>query len=276
MPRFLRIFLTLSAFTLFFAGTLVLGLVLFPLLFVLALGDTERHRDRCTRFVSVGYGTFLFFLRAIGLLSIGPKVTLPPELEGKPYVMVANHPTLIDVIFLLHWCRGLTSVVKHEWYRNFFFGPALRSTHYISGPSADESRLGVESPALERMIEHVKAGHPLMMFPEGTRSKLDRLNRMRRGPFQIAKACGVPLVRVFIAVDRPMLKKGFPLWKVPDDRAHWHFEVLDIIDTAEDPRDAEALRRESSEEYRRRFGVWLEEREQARATAEEAVPATHG
>lgn len=275
MPRFLRIFLTAFGFTMFFLGTLVLGLVLFPVLFLLALGNTERHRDRCTRFVSVGYGTFIFFMRLMGLASVGPKVVLPPELEGKPYVMVANHPTLIDVLFLLHWCRGLTSVVKYEWYRNFFFGPALRSTHYISGPSAEESRRGLESPALERMKAHVRGGHPLIMFPEGTRSKLDRLNRMRRGPFQIAKECGVPLVRVFIAVDRPMLMKGVPFWRVPDQRAHWEFEVLDIIDTETDPRSAEELRKDSSDEYRRRFGRWLEERDR-QAAAADAVPATHG
>ncbi len=272
MPRPLRILFTAIAFGVFFGGSILIAVLLFPFIFLLAIGNRARHRRWCTRFVGVGYGTFIFFMRSMGLLTHN-RLEPPEELRGKPYVMIANHPTLIDVLFLLHWFPRLTCVVKNAWYGNFSFGLVLRSTDYVGGPSAEESQLGGESPALERMIAHVKAGNPLMMFPEGTRSKADRLNRLRRGPFHIAKACGVPLVRVFIRVDRPILMKGAPIWHVPEDRAQWQFEILDVIDTAEDPRDAEQLRRDVQDDYKRRFNLWLEERERAKALAEDAVPA---
>lgn len=136
----------------------------------------------------------------------------------------------------------------------------LRSTHYVPGPDASESAQG--GVGLQRMVEHVNAGHPLMIFPEGTRSAADRLRRFRRGAFEIAKRCEVPLVRVFIAVDRPMLMKGVPFWKVPDDKATWSFEILEIIDTKTDPRSATELAKDAQADYEQRFAQWVDSREQ--------------
>lgn len=114
MPRFLRIFLTGLSFAVFFGGSIALGVIVFPVFFLLALGNRERHRTRCTRFVSRGYGTFLFWMRVSGLADWKNRVKLPPELEGKPFVLVANHPTLVDVIYFLNGLPGLTCVVKNK------------------------------------------------------------------------------------------------------------------------------------------------------------------
>ena len=115
MPHPIRIFLGIIAFTIFFVGSLMIGVVLFPFIFLLSLGNFEKFQGRCTRFVGRGYGTFLFCLRMWGLITWGERLQLPVELEGRPYVLVANHPTLIDVLFLLHWLPGTTSVVKSAW-----------------------------------------------------------------------------------------------------------------------------------------------------------------
>ena len=98
MPRWLRAVLTTLAFALFFGLSVIIGIVLFPLLFVLALGDKERHRRRCTRLVAWGYGTFILYMRLMGLVEHRP-IDVPEGLAGKPYVVVANHPTFIDLLF---------------------------------------------------------------------------------------------------------------------------------------------------------------------------------
>jgi 1-acyl-sn-glycerol-3-phosphate acyltransferase len=257
MPRFLRIFLTGLSFFIFFVGSMLLGLVVVPVLFLSALGNRQRLRDRTTRIIGMGYGTFLFWMRLAGLVG-WKRFVVPKELEGRAYVLIANHPTLIDVLYLLHWFPGLTSVAKASWYESIFLGTLLRAMHYLPGPRPNEGD-GLDSPALERMVEHLRSGHPLTIFPEGTRSKPDRLNRFRRGAFEAAVRARVPLVSIFIRVDPLMLTKETPFWKVPPRRGVWTFELVSIVETSEST-DAVELHREVSAEFKRRFAAWKGEK----------------
>ena len=261
MPRSLRIVLTGLSFAIFFGGSLALGLALFPLLFVVALGNIKRHRERCTRLIGWGYGTFTLWMKLTKLVQYEP-ISMPEELRGKPYVLVANHPTYIDLLFLLHYFPGLTCVAKASWYRNLFFGPLLRSTYYIPGPGyIRDQKSDLKSPVLDRMIKHVERGHPLLIFPEGTRSASNRLRRFKRGPFELAKQTGVPIVPVFIRVDRPFLMKGVPFWDVPPKRATFEFEILPLIDTKTDARSGRELRDDLQADFEKRFEAWLRTRE---------------
>ncbi len=263
MPRWLRAVLTTLAFALFFGLSVIIGIVLFPLLFVLALGDKERHRRRCTRLVAWGYGTFILYMRLMGLVEHRP-IDVPEGLAGKPYVVVANHPTFIDLLFLLHYFPELTCVVKSSWYRkSIAFGPLLRSTNYIPGPGfpGDDQVPETGSSVLERMTEHVRKGHPLLIFPEGTRSAARRLRRFKRGAFEVAKRTRALIVPVVIRVDRPFLMKGVPFWKVPEKIVRFEFDVLPPIDTAHDDRSARQLCRDVQVEFDRRFAAWVDERE---------------
>ncbi|MFT5353801.1 MAG: 1-acyl-sn-glycerol-3-phosphate acyltransferase [Polyangiales bacterium] len=250
MPHPIRIFLGIIAFTIFFVGSLVIGVVLFPMILVASLGNLQRFKGRCTRFVGRGYGTFLFCLRLWGLITWTERLHLPAELEGRPYVLVANHPSLIDVLFLLHWLPGSTSVVKSAWRNNVFFGPILRSVHYVSNAEpGDEPFTG----ALMRMVDHVEAGHPLIIFPEGTRSLTNKLHRFKRGAFEVAVRTGVPILPVFIGVDPPTLKKGTPL--DTHEAGGWFFEMMPIVETAGET-DSRTLRNRVEADFQARFEEW--------------------
>ena len=263
MPRWLRAVLTTLAFALFFGLSLVMGIVLFPALYLLALGNKERHRRRCTRLIAWGYGTFILHMRLTGLVSHRP-IEVPDGLAGRPYVVVANHPTFIDLLFLLHYFPELTCVVKSSWYRkSLAFGPLLRSTNYIPGPGLPSDGQPGESASavLDRMVAHVNKGHPLLIFPEGTRSAARRLRRFKRGAFEVAKRTGALLVPVMVRVDRPFLMKGVPFWRVPDKMVRFEFDVLPVIDPEHDERSARELCRDIEKELDKRFSAWVDERE---------------
>ena len=263
MLRPLRMLLSALCFLIFFAGSFLLGVVFCPLLWIVTLGRADVARRICTRFIGRGYGSFILCLKLMGLIAVTPRIAVPPELEGRSYVVVANHPTLIDVIFLLNWFPGLTCVVKKSWYDFFFWGPLLRSTHYL--PNADEGD-GVDgcelqgAGTLERMVDHVKAGHPLAIFPEGTRSLATSLHRFKRGAFEIAERAGVPLVQVFVEVDRPFLMKGVPFWKTASGRAHYRLELLEVTEPSTDGEQGRQRRNEAQRRYEERFQASLHRR----------------
>ena len=240
-----RTVVTFASFAMFVIGSFLLGLVILPLLFPFALFNIDRYRSVCTRLVARGFGAFLLWLRVVGILDY-KYPELPAEVGDRSYVVVANHPTLIDVTFLLHSFPRLTSIVKWEWYNFGPFAPVLRSLHYIPGNGAPPPEgAATETPVLDRMVDHIQAGHALVCFPEGSRSLTDRLRRFRRGPFEAAVRAGVPLVVVFVDVDRAVLDKSSKFVQVPDGRARYAFEIVDVIET--DPArggetDAEALR----------------------------------
>ncbi len=258
MLRPIRLFLSAFCFVMFFTGSLLLGLVFCPLLWLLTLGRKEKVRDIATAFIGRGYGYFILCLRIMGLIGVPEKLQPPPELEGRSYVLVANHPTLLDVTFFLNAFPGLTCVVKKSWYDFFFFGALLRSTHYLPNAEVDDDGLGAN--VLDRMIAHVKSGHPLAMFPEGTRSLATSLHRFKRGAFELAERAGVPLVMVFVDVDRPFLMKNVPFWKTASGRARYRFRVLDVVEPSESGDQGLQRRNDAQRKFEEAFRASLDER----------------
>jgi len=257
--RPIRLLLGLICFVIFFTGSLLLGTIFCPLLWLLMLGRTEKVRDIATAFIGRGYGSFLLCMRIFGLIGIDwSGLKPPPELQGRSYVLIANHPTWLDVILMMNRFRGLTCVAKKSWYDFFFFGALLRSTHYLPNSDVDDDGLGKN--VLDRMMAHVKSGHPLCMFPEGTRSLPTTLHRFKRGAFELAERAQVPLMMVFIHVDRPFLIKGVPFWKTLTGRARYSFEILDILEPSDAGDEGLQRRNQAQRLYEAHFQASLEGR----------------
>lgn len=258
MPRFLRIVLSAWCFFLFFVGSPLIGIVVLPILRLFAK-DREDHRRRCTRVIGRLHRVFWWWCSTSGLISPRPPM---PELKGiapgEPYVMITNHPSLIDVILLLASFEGLTCVVKGSWYRSLVLGPLLKQTAYLPGPGSGEEE---SEDMLGTMVTHLERGHPLLVFPEGTRSAKNRMHRFRRGAVEAAVRAQVPIVAMFVSLDRPWLMKGVPFWHVPRDTARYSVEMLEIVDTRGIPVErARALNAELQAKFQARFQRMLAER----------------
>jgi 1-acyl-sn-glycerol-3-phosphate acyltransferase len=251
MPRWVRILLSGWSFFLFFVGSPLIGILLFPVLRLLS-ESREEHRRRCTRILAGGFRIFTGWMSLARLIEPPPVVVLPESVEpGEPYVLVTNHPSLIDVILLLASFEGLTCVVKGSWYRSLVLGPLLRSANYLPGPGSGEEE---SEDMLGTMVEHLRAGHPLLVFPEGTRSLADRLHRFRRGAVEAAIRAKVPIVAMFVAIDRPFLMKGRAWWDVPRSKAHYSIELLEVIDTTQlQAEDARAINQRLQTRFAARF-----------------------
>jgi 1-acyl-sn-glycerol-3-phosphate acyltransferase len=264
MPRWLRAVVTGFAFAVFFGGSALFGAIAFPLLRLRAK-DREDHRTRITYLLHRCQRVFAWFMRWMRINRAPIDVALPRGVDPKkPYVMITNHPSLIDAVFLLGWFEGLTCVTKGSWYGSFVLGPLIRQSHYLPGPGsgADDSE-----DMLSAMVAHLGKGHPLLVFPEGTRSQRDRLNRFRRGAVEAAIRAKVPIVPLFIDVDRPYLMKGVPFYRVPKEAAQFRVEAFDVIDTMPlTVDDAKRVNAELQARYQARFARMLAER------AEDRIP----
>ena len=262
MPRLLRATLVVLSFAMFFTAGALFGLVVFPLL-RLVVWNGARHRRICTTLLQRSYPYFVYWLRVAGLVDYRP-APVPAALAGRGYLLIANHPTILDVVLLLGSYEGLTSVVKATYYRSRLLRPMLRATSYVPGPGVDDHEGA--TPVLDRIVDHLRDGHPLVVFPEGTRSKPAQLRRFRRGVFEAALRAGVPIVALYLDLDTVGLCRERLF---PRDVMRFEAEILEIVEP-EEAQDAAALANRFQRAYRRRFEQTLSHRRALAAGREEA------
>ena len=195
--------LALLFFFAFGVGGLVLGCLLFPPLALF------RARRAMRALVRACYRLFVWAARATGMIRVVLSAEDRARLAAmRGCVVVASHPTLIDVVVLLSLLPDATAVAKAAAGRNFFYSRVVRAAFLVN-----------DNPQL--MLDAAKGllsdGVNLAIFPEGTRTPADASGRkLHRGAAQIALYAGVPVQCVSIACDPPVLAKGQPAWDVAD------------------------------------------------------------
>jgi 1-acyl-sn-glycerol-3-phosphate acyltransferase len=220
LKQALRIALAAGAFVGFGLGGALLSWIVLP---VASLDrDRARRQRRCRRFVQATFVLFHDYMRLCGLVAYDPR-RAPRTLPDGPFVLVTNHPTLVDVTALIAAYGELCVVAKGSLFRNPLIGPLLRLCGHIDG---GQSGFGTPAHVLDQAIERLKQGQRVLMFPEGTRSPREGLSRFRSGAFSAALAAQVPVVPAAIGAYPPGLKKGQAWYAIPTTAIVWTVELL--------------------------------------------------
>jgi len=137
------------------------------------------------------------WLWAPGLLAFSG----PLRVEGlervdwsRPYVLVANHQSVIDICALFRAVPvPLRFLLKQEMTKMPFVNWYARAMGMVFIPR-DDRRAATAS--LRRSAELVRSGAVLCIFPEGTRSRDGKLAPFKPGAFQVAIDAGVQVLPV--------------------------------------------------------------------------------
>ena len=116
--------------------------------------------------------------------------------RGRPYVYMANHASLIDTPALFAYLPYQFRIMaKKSLFNVPFMGWHLRT----AGPfPIDHGTPRKIATSLRRVIEGVRNGRSLAVFPEGKRTDDGQLQKFEPGAFKIALRAGVPIVPVTI------------------------------------------------------------------------------
>ncbi len=114
-------------------------------------------------------------------------------LAGRPFVLVGNHQSALDIALLVVLCRGR---VVFTAKRSLFWIPVFGWWMFIKRITAiDRSSPRKTLPALEKMIIRIRAGtNALAIFAEGTRTLTGKVGPFKLGTFKLVKRAGLPLV----------------------------------------------------------------------------------
>ncbi|MGY4492016.1 lysophospholipid acyltransferase family protein [Pseudomonas sp. TE3610] len=209
-----RLVATASSFALFGLGGLCLRLVIFPLLALLP-GNPAAHRQRARRTVSQLFWLFIRFMARTGVLTY--EVSGAERLGRPGQMIIANHPSLIDVVFLIGLVRDANCVVKQSLWQNPFTRGPVRSTGYISNDGSMDM--------LDTAVSALEQGQTLIIFPEGTRTCPGKAPTFHRGAAAIALRGAQVITPVVIQVSPTTLTKAEPWYRIPSRRVHFSLHV---------------------------------------------------
>lgn len=256
MPRPLRRVSVVVAFAVFAVGTAVISRVLIPRhrRRTRALDD-EARRAADEQFLLRCFRWLTRYFRRRGLVRFTPP-PLPADLPKGAFVLVANHPSFIDVLHLKSIVPGLRCVVRADLWRRWWLGPLLRFSDDIPGPDGTSASVG-ETRVLDQFVARLRSGQRVLVFPEGSRSPEAGLRRFRRGAIEAAVQAGVPVVPAVVRVCPPSLnhERGWRDFDPPVDVSIHFLPARATLDAAGQPLDSAALTRELKADYVRALGL---------------------
>lgn len=211
--------------TAFAFGVFGLGGMLFRFAVTPWLSHAERDPEARIRksraVVQWWFAKFIAMIRALHLVRV--EVSHPERLARPGLVVVANHPSLIDVVCLMSFISNATTIVKAALLKNWFTAPPIRAAGYASNDQGPE--------ALAALAKDLERGAVFVIFPEGTRTPTDlppgAYPRMHRGAMALALAAQRPVTPVRIAASPRWLTKDRGWWHMPPCPMTISIEVLE-------------------------------------------------
>lgn len=216
---FRRLIGTAIAFITFGIGGSLLGL-LFPL-FNLFIPKAQR-KIKARNAIQFVFGFFMQWMRLLGVMDwhvIGAE-----KLGRKGQLIIANHPSLLDVVFVIAQIKSANCIVKSSLWRNpCMIGP-VSAAGFIKNDDTTQM--------IEHGIEALKSGDCLVVFPEGTRTKPDQAIHFQRGAALMAIKGAEILTPVIITVSPSTLSKNEKWFNIPAKRFIMTMTVCDDIELA--------------------------------------------
>ena len=184
-------------------------------------GKIQRH-DAITFAVIHNWARRL--LKAAGAnVTVRGLENLPPDDVAAVYV--GNHQGYFDIPLVLGYLGGAKGLVAKKEIQKL---PLIRSWMIELGcVFIDRDNPRASMNALNKAAEHVQAGYPMVVFPEGTRSKTGDMGEFKAGAFKVAQKNSVPVIPFFIEGTGHLLERnGFRI-----KPAAITLTVLPMIDT---------------------------------------------
>jgi len=204
-------------------GGVFLALAIIPAANVFLADEQKRHR-RAQSIIRASFRLYLSILQKGGILQL--EVIGGDQLGAcRGSLIVANHPTLLDIVILMALVPDAKCVGKRQLWRNPMLRPVVGAAGYIRNDCEPEL-------LIEKCRAALQAGYNLIIFPEGTRSVPGRALRFQRGFAHILIASGASLRSVLITCQPMTLVKGVPYFRIPHSPPHFRIEVEEEIEAA--------------------------------------------
>ncbi len=212
-----RLIITGFSFLLFGIGGTILSIALLPVSYLAPISN-DRKLAVVRSAISRTFGVYILFLRMSGLLSY--EILGGEKLKPRGQLIVANHPSLLDVVFLISLIKQTDCVVKANLWRTPLTRGSVSMAKYISNESKQ---------LIQDCVESLEKGNSLLIFPEGTRTQPGTLLRFHRGVANVALMAKKDITPVTIRCEPATLLKNQKWYHIPKQPPHYIIQVLPDI-----------------------------------------------
>jgi 1-acyl-sn-glycerol-3-phosphate acyltransferase len=147
-----------------------------------------------------------------------------PDDPRRPYVVVSNHESFVDILLISHLPWEMKWLSKVEMFKIPVVGWLMRLAGDV--PLRRGERTSV-TEALAACRDRLDQRVSVMIFPEGTRSASGEMAAFKDGAFQLAIEAGVPILPLAVHGTRTALRKHD--WRL--GRSNAEVRVLAPIET---------------------------------------------
>jgi len=217
-----RVGATGFSFASFGMGGVAIGGLVAPLV-NLSTQNLSLRQQRTQKVIKYSFKGFTEMMVKLGIMTY--------EVEGleklqhsKQELVIANHPTLVDVVVLIGLMEQANCVVKQALWSNPFTKGPVQNAGYILNAGSEQF--------IQDCVKKINTDQAasLLIFPEGTRTaKGELLNEFQRGAANIAIRANVPIRPVLITCTPSTLTKNEKWYHVPSKPFHIQVKVLDAI-----------------------------------------------
>ena len=220
----LRFVATGLLFGLFGLGGL---LYFFPIRPYLACRYTDRDR-RILHARAITHHWFRYFVAAMRFCrAVDVKWVHPERLQAPGQLIVANHPSLIDIVCLISALPNATTLVKESLLTNPFTRTPIVEADYLHNARGAQT--------LRHAQKEIQRGSTIVIFPEGTRTPENATAqtppKLHCGAFALAVRLKRPITPIRITAQPRWLTKENNWWHMPKEKMVLTIEVLESIPT---------------------------------------------
>ncbi|GAM31896.1 lysophospholipid acyltransferase family protein [Acinetobacter calcoaceticus] len=221
-----RVAATGFSFASFGLGGMAIATVIAPVLNA-TTSDSEKRQQRAQNVIKYSFKGFTEMMVKLGIMTYSVE-GLEKLQNSRQELVIANHPSLIDVVVLIGMMQQANCVVKQSLWSNPFTKGPVQSAGYILNAGSQQF---VED-CVTRLKENNAAS--LLIFPEGTRTEKGMtLNEFQRGAANIAIRANVPIRPVVITCTPSTLTKNEKWYHVPSRPFHIEVKVLDAVQVSD-------------------------------------------
>lgn len=218
MKKILRSFLSGLCFTIFGLGGIVTGSLIVPILLIFCSKSQQRKTLSIT--VHFLWKAFVGLMCALKLIDI--KCIAHDKLKqmrGK--IIIANHPSLIDVVILVAKIPNSICVVKESLFHNIFIRAIIRRVYVSNYMGPDKF--------IKQASEILDAGYNIVIFPEGTRTITGKPIHLHRGFAYLHIKSKHDIQPIHIENSPHILEKKQPWYDVGDKTSVYTLTLRPII-----------------------------------------------
>ena len=240
MIRFIRGFLVILLFIIFGIGSLILSFILIPVGGIFIKG--REKREYFSHFIHKLWAWYTDVLISVGLIKIEKNNV--EQMKGK--IIVATHPSFIDIVILIGIYDNSLCLVKKEILNNFFMKNIVKNVYIPNNVELDEFKDICKAAS--------DGGYNIVIFPTGTRTVEGEDLKIHKGAAALQIATGADIIPVKIKCDYPFLQKGKPVYDAGNRVITYAITQLEPIKLSQFSEKSEIkLRKEISEKIKSDF-----------------------